>query len=125
MTSPMSKIGTVFYVIWGLLHLKAARDVYVLATALPAGLPQGRLLQSAWNLLAFALAAIIVAALLNWKNDKVGYWANLAIVSVTDVGFVLFVLVPGYVPLFPGIAGPGFWVLGTIFTTVGYRLRSR
>ena len=99
MTSPMNRIGTVFYVIWGLLHLKAARDVYVLATALPAGLPQGRLLQSAWNLLAFALAAIIVAALLNWKNAKVGYWANLAIVSVTDVGFVFFVLVPGYVPL--------------------------
>ena len=78
MTSRMSKIGAVFYVIWGLLHLKAARDVYVLATTVQPGLAQGRLLQSAWNLLAFSVAAIILAAWLNWKNDKVGYWANLA-----------------------------------------------
>ena len=125
MTSSVSKIGTVFYVIWGILHLRVAHDVYVLAMSLQAGMAQGRLLQSAWNLIALALAAIIVSVSLNWKNNKIGYWVNLSIISVTDVGFILFILVPGYVPLFPGIAGPVFWILGLIFTTFGYLSRRR
>ena len=120
MTSSMSKIGTVFYVIWGILHLKAAHGVYALAMSLQGGMAQGRLLQSAWNLFALALAAIIVSVLLNWKNNKIGYWVNLSIISVTDIGFILFILIPGYVPIFPGIAGPVFWILGVIFTTLGY-----
>ena len=71
----------------------------------------GRLLQSAWNLIAFAVASIVVGLALNWTGDEIGYWVNLSIISVTDIGFILFVLVPGYVPIIPGIAGPVLGIL--------------
>jgi hypothetical protein len=117
----LGRLGASFYVVWGLLHLKAAYGVYLLTQTLQAGMTQGRLLQSAWNLAALALTAIAVAIWLNWKSDKIGYWVNLVTISVTDVGFILFILVPGYVPLIPGIAGPIFWILGGIFTTMSYQ----
>jgi len=33
---------------------------------------------------------------------------------------IFFVLVPGYMPLWPGLAGPVLWVLGFTFTTAAY-----
>ncbi len=107
------------YFIWGLLHLKATFSVYQLGTSLEAGMIQARIFQDAWNLLFFALVGITVAVIFNWHNSRLGYWINLITVSVTDIGFIAFVLVPGYLPVFPGILGPVFWVLGAVFSTIG------
>ncbi len=54
---------------------------------------QGRIYQSVWNLAAVAVAVIVVAVVYNWFNHPVGYWLNLALNSVTDVGFILFAVV--------------------------------
>ncbi len=116
----LHRIGAVMYVIWGVLHLNAALKVYQLGDAPDPGMVQGRLFQSAWNLLFFAVVAIVVAALFNWRNSRIGYWINLITVSVTDIGFILFILVPGYLSLWPGVLGPVFWVLGAIFATIGF-----
>ena len=113
------KIGAVMYLIWGLLHLKAAFSVYQLGITLEAGMVQGRVYQGGWNLLFFALVGITVAVVFNWHNSRLGYWINLITVSVTDIGFIAFVLAPGYLPIFPGILGPVFWVLGVLFSTMG------
>ena len=113
------KIGAVMYFIWGLLHLKAAFSVYQLGNGFEAGMVQGRVYQDAWNLLFFALVGMGVAIWFNWHNSRLGYWINLATVSVTDIGFIVFVLVPGYLPIFPGLLGPVFWVLGVVFSTIG------
>lgn len=114
------RIGAVLYFIWGLLHVNAASKVYALGATLEPGMIQGRLFQGAWNLLFFAVVAMVIAVWLNWKNSPVGYWINLVTVSTTDIGFVLFILIPGYLPLIPGIAGPVFWVLGVVFTSLGF-----
>jgi hypothetical protein len=45
---------------------------------------------------------------LNWRNDARGWWINLAVVSIVDLGFVFFVLVPGHGPLWPGLVLPIF-----------------
>lgn len=84
----------------------------------------GRLLQDAWNLAAFSVAGAGIAISLNWRNSIWGYWINLSVISVADVGFILFVLVPGYMPLWPGIVGPMFWALGLILTSYGRLARS-
>lgn len=115
------KIGAVMYFIWGLLHLKAAYSVYQLGVTLEPDMVQGRVFQDAWGLLFFALVGMIVAVLFNWKNNLMGYWINFVTVSVTDIGFIMFVLVPGYLPIFPGALGPVFWVLAVIFTTIGLK----
>lgn len=112
-----AKIGSVSYVIWGILHFNAAYEVYKLGATQAASMVQGRLYQDAWNLAFFAVVATFVALRFNWRNDQTGFWINLLTVSVTDLGFLIFVLIPGHSPVFPGIVGPIFWVLGAIFTS--------
>jgi len=116
-----ARIGSVMYVAWGLLHIQAAVSEMALGAGLEPGLIQGKLRQGAWDLLFFALFAIVVALRLNWRNRPLGYWANLIVVSAADLGFIIFVLIPGYVPLFPGLLGPIFWIAGLAFTTLGFR----
>lgn len=122
MTRPiplLARVGAVAYVIWALLHFQAAWSVYQLGQSLEPSPAQGRVLQDAWNLAAFSVAAIGVAVALNWRNGRAGFWLNAAIVSVADLGFIFFLLVPGHVPLWPGLLGPLFWILGLFASGVG------
>ena len=120
---PFAKLGATSYVIWGLLHIVAAFDEFTLGRSLEPGLVQGKINQGAWDLLFFALFAIAVALRYNWRNETLGYWLNLIVVSAADIGFIIFVLLPGHVTLFPGILGPVFWIAGMIFSTVGIRMQ--
>jgi hypothetical protein len=115
-----ARIGAVAYVLWGLLHIQAARMVYLLGQSLEPGMVQGRVFQNAWSLLFFALFGIAVAVAFNWKNSRLGYWLNLVVISAADIGFIVFVLMPGYVPLWPGGLGPLLWVIALIFSTLGF-----
>ncbi len=115
------KVGAVLYVVWGLLHLRAAYEVYQLASQVSErSMVSGRIVQDAWNLGWIALFAIVVAIWLNWRNSSVGYWSNLVVVSLTDIGFILTILLPGYVALVPGLMGPITWILAVIFSTIGF-----
>jgi hypothetical protein len=91
----------------------------MLGSSLEPGMVQGRIYQDAWNLLFFALFGIVVAVWLNWNNSRLGYWLNLVVVSAADLGFIFYVLVPGYVPLVPAGLGPLLWVLAVVFSTLG------
>ncbi len=115
----MVQIGAVFYGFWGLLHLYAAFQVYKLGTRQAAGMLQGRIFQGAWNLAFFAVAVTVVAVVYNWHNSPAGFWLNLVMTSVTDIGFIIFVLVPGFLPLRPGLLGPALWILAVSFSTMG------
>jgi hypothetical protein len=106
-----ARIGAVFYVLWGVFHLVAANAVYALAER-STGMVRGRLLQDAFYLLFFALAGILIAMLLNWRNDKQGYWMNGTLIAFADIPFVLFILVPG-------LAGPLLWLIAFAFTSIG------
>jgi hypothetical protein len=121
----LSKLGAICYALWGVLHLAAVADQYKYALALEVGMTQGRLLQGATYLLVMALVAIVVAVFLNWRNSRPGYWINLAVVALADIPFILFVLVPGHMPIFPGIIGPVLWLAGLLFTTLGLRERTK
>ncbi len=114
-----ARIGTVFYILWGLLHLVAAKKVYLLGHALESGMVQGRIYQDAFYLLFFAIFGIVVAVKFNWKNSKLGYWLNFVVVSFADIGFIVTVLIPGYLPLFPGSIGPILWLIALTLTTIG------
>jgi hypothetical protein len=111
-----AKLGTALYVCWGVLHFTAAYGVYKLAQNSTATIAQGRLMQTAFYLAAFATAAIVLAITLNWHNDRLGFWVNGAIVSIADIPFILFVLIPGYAPWWPGVLGPALWVAAFFFT---------
>jgi len=116
----MTQIGALFYVAWALLHLNAAYKVYQLGSRQAAGMVGGRIYQSAWNLAFFAIAVAVVAVAYNWFNNPMGFWLNLILTSVTDIGFILFVVAPGYLPLWPGLLGPALWAAALLFSTVGF-----
>jgi hypothetical protein len=113
-----AKIGAVFYVIWGILHVPAAASVYRLSES-ATGMVHGRLLQDAFYLLFFAVAGIAIALTLNWRNDRRGYWINGILIAAADIPFVLFVLLPGLMPWWPGLAGPLLWAAALVFTSLG------
>jgi hypothetical protein len=112
-----AKLGAVLYVCWGLLHFTAAYGVFKLAQNSSA-MTQARLMQTAFYLAAFATAAIIFAITLNWRNDRFGFWVNAIMVGIVDIPFILFVLVPGYVPWWPGLLGPLLWIAAFFFTAL-------
>src|ERR1700747_281869 len=112
-----TRIGAAFYVLWGIFHLVAANAVYALAEQ-TTGMVRARLLEDAFYLLFFALAGILIAAILNWRNDKQGYWMNGTLIAIADIPFVLFVLVPGLVPWWPGLAGPLLWLVAFLLTSI-------
>jgi hypothetical protein len=116
----LSVAGAICYALWGCLHLQAAYLVFRLGAALEPGMVQGRVFQDAWSLLFFGVTAIAVALTLNIRNNAWGYWINLWILTLADTGLIFFILLPGHMPLWPGIAGPALWILGFILTTLAY-----
>lgn len=114
----LARVGAGAYVLWGLAHVGAAYAFYKAALAMPFSDVQGRLMQNAWNIFFAAVAVMAVAVVLNWRNDIRGYWINLVVASVADVGFVVFLMLPGHVPVWPPILVLVLWILGAAFTTV-------
>jgi hypothetical protein len=55
---------------------------------------------------------------LNWRNDRLGFWVNGVMVGIADIPFILFVLIPGYAPWWPGLLGPILWIAA--FSVTGF-----
>lgn len=110
----MPRLGAAFYVLWGLVHLYAAWLGFQITVN--EALAQAKLEQGAWNLGFIALLAIVIAVFGNWRNSMLAYLLNLVMISVTDIGFLIFVYGPG---LSSDLIGPALWILGAIFSTLG------
>ena len=113
-----ARAAAVVYVLWGVMHVVAAHDVYTLGQGFEPGMVQGRIFQDAWNLMFFALFGAIVGVVFVWRNIRLGYWLNLVVVSIGDIGFIVTMLVPGLVPVVPGAAGPVLWLIALALSTV-------
>jgi hypothetical protein len=113
----LARIGAAFYVLWGLLHYSAAHGIYQDAQSTPLTIDHGRLEQLAFYLASFATAGIALATL-NWRNSTLGFWSNAVVLGIGDIPFILFVLIPGYMPVWPGIAGPALWIAGLACTAI-------
>ncbi len=118
-----ARLGAICYAAWGVFHVYVAWQIYVVALPL-SGIAQGRMLQLAAYMLTIALFAIVIAVWRVWRNDRLGYWLNLAVVGWADVIWVLVVVLPGYVPLGRGLIPPAIFVLGALLTTLAQRHRS-
>ncbi|MEO1292165.1 MAG: hypothetical protein AAFV62_04940 [Pseudomonadota bacterium] len=112
------QISAVLWVIWGLVHVLAG--VIVLSSdatgavqavadgvdpaALVADYPAaagGILNQHGWNLAWFGLATIIGAVFI-WRGNLTAIWVTGMVGGLADVGYLLFVDLPGYVNFVPG-----------------------
>jgi hypothetical protein len=122
MAKTTALLGTVFYLAWGALHIQAGIGVIHLGANLHEHtMVQGRIYQDAWTLLLAAVVVMATALLSVWRAWQPCFWLNLGLASVTDIGFIAFVLVPGYAPPWPGIEGPLAWSLAAIFSSWSYQ----
>jgi hypothetical protein len=115
----IARLGAIFYVLWGLLHYNAAYGAFKFASKVPASMERGQLRQFAFYLAFFATTAIVVGIVLNWRNDRLGFWLNAIAVSTADIPFILFVLLPGYMPFWQGVLGPALWSAALVCTAIG------
>ena len=120
---PFHKLGAVCYGLWGLWHIRVVARMFAFASTDMEGVLQARIYQGAFHILWFAVGAIAIAILFNWRNSRFGYWANLIMIGWTEVGLLLFFVLPGYFPWLPtGFIGPVLWILAVLLTTLGFYL---
>jgi hypothetical protein len=118
MSRVFALLGAVAYFGWGALHLLAAANSFRYAASLEAGLVQGRLFQGAFHVAIFAVVAVVVSLGFNWRNSRAGYWVNLLTVSLADIPFVFFIVLPGHMAGPEAIVGPALWISGLVLSTV-------
>lgn len=115
-----ARLGSLFWVLWGAVHLNAARGLMKLGQHAPLGaMIQARIYQDA------AIVIIVIALTMNWRNSAVGYWINLGLAFFLDLPFVLFVLDPGFAPLWPGLQGPIAFAVAATFSGVALVTRPK
>lgn len=112
------KVAAVLWVIWGLVHLlagvivlsgEAAAGFQAIADAVePSTLEMayppavGAILsQHAWNLAWFGVVTI-VGGLFVWSGHGTAIWVTALVGGLADLGYLLFLDIPGYVLFFPG-----------------------
>jgi hypothetical protein len=112
------KIAAVLWVIWGLVHtlagvmtiIQAPSDGFAaIADAVDPALlvadyhpaVGGVLNQHGFNLLWIGLATIVGAVFI-WRQNMTAIWVTAMVGGLADIGYLLFVDLPGYVNFFPG-----------------------
>ena len=112
------KISAVLWVIWGLVHMLAGVIVIpadagsgfaAIADAVDPNLLKadyhpavnGVLDQHGWNLL-WGGAATVVGAVFIWRRNHTAIWVTGMIGGLLDLGYLVFVDIPGYVHFVPG-----------------------
>ena len=114
----MLKVAAVLWVIWGLVHafagiivvssdatggFQAIADGVAPETLVSDYAPAvgGVLNQHGWNLAWFGVATIIGAVFI-WRANMTAVWVTGMVGGLADLGYLLFVDLPGYVNFFPG-----------------------
>lgn len=112
------KIAAGLWVIWGLVH--AFAGIMVLSGSTEAGFQAiadavdpatlagpyaeavGAVLrQHAWNLLWFGVVTLIGAVFI-WRGALTAIWVTAMVGGLADLGYFLFLDLPGHVRFFPG-----------------------
>ena len=118
MQGTLLKASSILWIIWGLVHLLAG--VIVLTSDASSGFQAiadavdpatiqhdyapavgGILNQHGWNLAWFGLATAF-GAIFIWRQNLTAIWVTGLIGGLADLGYLLFVDLPGYVHFFPG-----------------------
>lgn len=112
------RVSAVLWVIWGLVHMLAGVIVLTsdavggfaaIADAVePATLQAdyapavgGVLNQHGWNLGWFGLATILGGVMI-WRQNMTAIWVTAMVGGLADLGYLLYMDMPGYVNFFPG-----------------------
>jgi len=141
--SKLNRAGAVFFVLWGLLHVVGGASLLAtwrtegtaelmraygssVAGTLPAELPGvvgavGAF--HAFNLLWIGALVAGLAMTWGWKGRAAGPWLNLILAGAADLGLVLFLLLPGYMPWVEGAPGLVLFLPAALCSLLGRTAR--
>jgi hypothetical protein len=131
----LAKTGAVSFGLWGLIHIIGGVAILV---ALNDGPPQGYSLYQnhagtytalsgailgyfAYLLICIAVGVVVVAARLNWQNNRTGLAINTFVIGLTDIGLVIFLLVPGFVTWGGAMTGLVLFVIAVMTSGIACR----
>ena len=144
MSNKFAKVGAVFYLLWGFVHI-AGGMLMLSASSVDMGnylqvlmgnqsaftnvtatneLATSATMQvfayHAFNLTWLGILVSVIAIVSNWKNQASGFWVNLALVGLIDLGLIVYMVAPGVIPSSdPWWMGPVLYVLAVVFTASG------
>lgn len=105
-----AKTGAVLFILWGVIHIVGGSLILTAVTGNPdagyafydeAATGYSTLAGGVLGYLAFSFAwigAVVawVGLAYNWRNSTRGLALNLALVGLTDLGLVVFLVLPGF-----------------------------
>lgn len=130
-----AKVGAILFGLWGLLHIVGAGAILLaLRGDAAAGhafyqhadgdytAAAGAILgYNSFAILWLGVLVVFVATRLNWRNDRAGFYANVALTGLSDLGLIMFLLIPGYVSAGGAAPGIALFLLATLFAMIGRR----
>lgn len=125
----LSRFGALLFAAWGALHVVGGVAIFAQGyqvydanhTASPP-LTDAILNHFAYFLLLIGLAVIVISVRLNWRNSHLGLGLNTVLIGLTDLGLVVFLVVPGFVSW--GEAALGLALFGTALIPATMACRS-
>ncbi len=122
MNTKLIRTGAIFFIVWGVLHVGAGIEGLIKPPEqAAAGFVAASLMQHSYNIVWFGVVDIVIAVFWIWRLDKAGYWMNLVLVSLVDIGWLVLVVLPGHFDIVIGMIGPALWLVAVLFTTLGFR----
>lgn len=139
-----ARTAAVFYAVWGLVHVLGAgmqlsrlgsaggsglaamlasatpTDAASQAVSAPAAAFMG---MGAFNLLWIGLLVTVIAVTLNWRNSELGFWLNMALVGLTDLGLLNYMLLSQIMAWSDGALGLVLFIVALGFSIAGRALQ--
>jgi hypothetical protein len=123
-----SKIGAIAFVLWGILHVVGSSAILFALLDGPASgfavyqysvgeytaLSGAILGYLAFMLLCIGAAVAVIGIRFNWRNSQSGLAANTALAGLTEVGLVIFLLIPGFVGFAEASLGLALLAVGVV-----------
>ena len=124
-----AKTGAVFFILWGVLHIigggailaalsdspEAGFAIYQESAASYTELAGGVLGYLAFTFVWIAAAVTYVAIRYNWRNSQDGLMLNTALVGFTDLGLIIFLVLPGFLGWADAAPGLLLFIGGAVF----------
>ncbi|PJI85982.1 hypothetical protein BC777_2336 [Yoonia maricola] len=114
------RAAAIFLAIWAVMHVGAAVSTWMTAGTVGDPLAAGRIQQNAWHLFGMAVFVGILTPRI-WRRSVGGAVIAAAVTTFTDLGFIVLLLLPGIVPVIPGIFGPSVWLIAMILLALAHR----
>ncbi len=124
-----AKVGAVFFILWGIIHVIGGGAILFAAAESPAqgfaiyGAHSDTYTELAGNVLSYLAFGFVWIAVLvtyigvryNWSNSQSGLALNTVLVGMTDIGLIVFLVLPGFLSW--GEASPGLLLFtgGVVF----------